>query len=65
MRELAIFRSNRPQYQRLLFVEQEQTLDKFPDELLLRIFRFLEVKGLGRVSQVNRKWHNLANDEEM
>ena len=36
-----------------------------PDEMWLEIFSFLDIKDLGRLAMVNRRFHQLAYDEKL
>jgi len=39
-----------------------QLLRALPNEILNRVFAFLDIPALGAVAAVNRHWHQLAND---
>ena len=40
-------------------------MDKMPDEILMKIFSYLEVQDLGRCAMVSKRFHEMAYERRL
>ena len=54
-----------PRLEHSVSVTSVTTMEKIPNEILLKIFSYLEVQDLGRCARVSKQFHEVAYDRSL